>query len=84
MRYIPRLRQSGSAVAESSTTSRKFIPSEEQQRQMARESRSGGRTFCDKCGLAFEASYVRPVRLSVFKSGNACRDCIRKFGLTQE
>ena len=54
-----------------------YVPTPEQRRIYARKSTSGGRTYCDKCGYAFSAEYVKPVQVT-FRTLNLCEDCRRK------
>lgn len=55
-----------------------FVPTPEQRRSYMRQSKEGGRCFCDKCGYAFAAAYVKPIVRSM-KTLNLCEDCRREL-----
>ncbi len=79
MKLKPNLRQQMSGPYNDGSEGRKsgFIPTPEQRRSYMRQSKEGGRCFCDKCGYAFAVAYVKPIVRSM-KTLNLCEDCRRK------
>jgi hypothetical protein len=63
------------------SSKRRYIPSKEKIRQMARESTSGGRATCEICHVTFCMDYMRRVKISTFHTGFACVDCKKAKGL---
>lgn len=47
-------------------------------RKMAHESSEGGKAFCECCHTYFAMYYIRTVKLSTFRMGFACVDCIKE------
>lgn len=47
-------------------------------RQMARDSKDGGRATCEVCGYGFAMYYIKYVKITPFRTGHVCLDCQRE------
>lgn len=47
-------------------------------RQIARDSKDGGRATCEICGCGFAMYYIKMVKIGMFRTGHVCLDCQRE------
>lgn len=52
-------------------------------RRLAHESTEGGTATCEMCHTIFSMHYIRYVKLSTFRSGHACVDCVKEHKLVK-
>jgi len=78
MTFKSNLRQQGYDADMPSEAGRRIFLTPEKIRQMAHDSKDGGRAMCEICHESFAMYYIRLAKIKMFQTGHVCLDCQRE------